>query len=235
MKQVTALRSNTHIRLRNACLSLFCLSIVIIGCQKGDNGTPGADGATGPQGPAGATGAKGDKGNKGDSGTANVFYSAWFQPAAFVKDTVFDIYRFHADQAAVSITQPVLDSGSVLVFGKLLGYSELIWPATQVSQMPIILTYVRGGTIVTDTWSALASPGNLRIMFVNDNNAYDGIVAQHFFRYIVIPGGVRVTSSANREKQGSTETNSTGQLKTINRKWSAMTYEEICQTLQIPE
>ncbi len=235
MKQVTPVRFTRHFPLRNICLFIFCFPIIFIGCQKGDNGTPGADGASGPQGPAGATGAKGDKGNKGDSGTANVFYSAWFQPAAFVKDTVFEIYRFHADQPTVSITQPILDSGSVLVFGKLLGYSELIWPASQVSQMPIILTYVLGANTVTDTWSALASPGNLRIMFVNDHNAYDGFVAQHLFRYIVIPGGVKVNSSANKEQQGNTETNSVGQLKTVNRNWSAMTYEEICQTLQIPE
>ena len=153
---------------------------------------------------------KGDVGPQGDPGTANVIYSEWFTPNAYKKDTVFGIWGFKYDKAAPAFTQQVLDSGTVITFAKLLGYNPLVWPANQVSQMPVSITYMQAG-LQNDTWSALATPGNLRIRFVNDNNIYTSIATNHKFRYIVIPGGE------------------------LTGRQAPLTYSEICKKYQIPE
>lgn len=150
------------------------------------------------------------KGDDGEPGTANVKYSEWFTPAPYKKDTIFGIWGFNYIQDAPAITEDILQKGTVLTFGKLLGYNGLIWPANQVGQLPINLTYNQAG-VTTDTWSAGLSPGKIKIRFVNDRNTYTTIATQHQFRYIVIPGGV----TAGR-----------GQV---------MSYEEVCKTYNIPE
>jgi hypothetical protein len=150
------------------------------------------------------------KGDTGPAGTANVSFSPWFKPDVYKKDTVFGIWGFKYDYAAPAITQNIIDSGTVLVFGKLLGYNGLIWPVGQVGQLPITLTYVSAGT-TTDTWSALVTAGNLRIRFVNDKNTYNTISNAHLFRFVVIPGGVPV-----------------------NGRMARLSYEEICNKYSIP-
>ncbi|MCW3119406.1 MAG: hypothetical protein JWM28_3488 [Chitinophagaceae bacterium] len=181
---------------------LFVLCSVILltvgSCKKGDIGPQGT---TGPQGPAGPQGA---------IGTANVIYSDWFTPAVYTKDTIFGIWGFNYNQAATAITQQVLDSGAVLTFGKLHGYNPGIWPAGQVAQLPVNLTYIVGSTM-TDTWSALATVGNLKIRFVNDLNFYNSISTSHQFRFIVVPSGI---PGARMEQ---------------------LTYQEICKKYSIPE
>ncbi len=218
-------------RLRNFILLFLSLSLFMAGCQKGDNGTPGADGPAGPAGPAGPQGVK------GDSGTANVYYSDWFTPSPYTKDTVFNLYHFYFNQPAASITQKVIDSGSVLVYGKLDGYNTAIWPTAQVSVLPIIVQYKFSSTGITysDTWSSFLTAGNLQIDFVDADNYYSSISTSHMFRYIVIPGGVKVTSAAKVEKQGSTETNTAGTGISTVRDWKRMSYQEVCEALNIPE
>ncbi|NII29254.1 hypothetical protein HB364_29515 [Pseudoflavitalea sp. X16] len=153
---------------------------------------------------------KGDTGPAGPPGTANVTYSEWFTPNPYIKDTVFGVWGFKYNKSAPAITQQVLDSGTVLTFGKLLGYSISIWPANVVQQLPIQLTY-NVGNVTTDTWSARLTPGNLQIRFVNDRNTYTSIATLHQFRYIIIPGGTKGARVAQR------------------------TYEEICREYHIPE
>jgi hypothetical protein len=147
---------------------------------------------------------------KGDTGTANVQYSPWFKPDVYKKDTVFGTWGFRYDHPVPAITQNIIDTGTVLVFAKLLGYNSLIWPLNQVAQMPITLTYQSGG-VTNDTWTASVSPGNLRIRFVNDRNIYNTIANQHQFRYIIIPGGVPV-----------------------NGRVAQLSYEEVCNKYNIP-
>ena len=167
--------------------TILLLIILFTCCKKGD---------TGPQGPA---------------GTANVIYSDWFTATAYVKDTVFGIWGFNYNKTVPEITQQILDSGSVFTFGKLVGYSTLLWPSNQVGQLPINLTYVSSGITMTDTWSGLATPGKLRIRFVNDKNYWTGIANNHQFRYIIIPGG----------KKGARQ--------------AKLSYEEICAMYNIPQ
>ena len=170
---------------------LFALGVILIlfSCTK-----QGPTGATGPQGPQGPAGSPGVAGPKGDTGTANVMYSDWFTPDTYTKDTVFGTYHFYYDKPDSAITQEILDSGIVLTYGKLDGYTSLIWPTNQVSLMPITLVYRIGATIYTDSWSALATVGNLRIQFTNDKNYYNSVSPDHQFRYIIIPGGVKAFS-----------------------------------------
>ena len=199
----------------------------IVSCQKGD---------TGPAGATGTTGATGAAGPQGPTGSANVIYSDWFTPDTYVKDTVYGTWGFYYDSAVAAITQPILDSGTVITFGKLDGYVTSIWPTNQVEALPIVITYMDGATADIDTWSALLTPGNLRIQLQSSLNAYGGISNAHQFRYVIIPGGVKtnasvqpgvVTSNGKRLDQGS--------VNAVVQNYKNMSYADICQHLNIPE
>lgn len=177
---------------------------------------------------------KGHDGPAGPAGTANVIYSTWFTPGAYKKDTVFGSYGFNYDNAAPAITQNILDSGTVITFGKLDGYNPAIWPAAQVSALPISITYMSGSTPNIDTWSALVTPGNLRIRLVSSLNAYASISNAHQFRYIVIPGAVKTNAASPDQKEGSVETNAVG-VHSSSSGYSQMSYHEICAMFNIPE
>jgi hypothetical protein len=153
---------------------------------------------------------KGDTGPQGADGNANVIYSNWYTPATYQKDTIFGIWGFHHTQSAPLITQSILDSGAVLVFGKMSGYNPAVWPANRVGQLPIMINYMQGGLQV-DTWQAYASPGNLKIRFTNDHNIYTTIANQHQFRYIIVPAN------------------------TFSGRVRQMSYEEVCSVYNIPE
>jgi hypothetical protein len=175
--------------MKKYMLPAACIVVVlfiIAGCKKGD---------TGPQGP---------------EGNANVIYSNWFTPATYKKDTVFGIWGFSYTMAVPAITQPILDSGAVLVFAKMHGYNPAVWPNGQVGQLPITINYIQGGLQV-DTWQGYATPGNLKVRFTNDHNIYTAIANTHQFRYIIIPGG----TASGRMRQ--------------------LSYEEICRMYNITE
>jgi hypothetical protein len=174
-----------------------------------------ACGSTGSVGPQGAQGIQGTAGQQGVAGSANVIYSAWFTPNVWTEDTVFSLFNFNWNQAAPAITQPILDSGVVLVYGKLNGYVTTIWPHDQVGLLPITLMYSSSGTTYIDTWSAIVTLGNVRINLVDNNNAYGGISNAHSFRYVIIPGGM---ASADRVKR-----------------LPKMTYEQVAQLFNIPQ
>jgi hypothetical protein len=192
------------------------LSLLIVSCKKGDTGPAGVAGATGPGGPTGPT---------GPVGTANVIYSGWFTPATYTKDTIFGIYGFNYTKATTDITQGVLDSGTVITFGKLNGYVPVVWPTNLVGQLPISIDYLIGAATNIDTWSASLSVGNLKIRLVSSTNAYNLISNAHQFRYIIIPGGIKSTVAS--VKLGLVNGNASSLLQ--------MSYAEICQRLGVPE
>jgi hypothetical protein len=171
-------------------LLLLSAAVMILAASCGKDGAVGPQGPIGATGPAGPTGAAGATGPSGPAGTANVLYSAWTTPAAYTKTTVFGTFHLSANIAATGITQAILDNGTVIVYGKLDGYTTTIWPASQVSALPIVIIYQLGTTTYTDTWSALVTLGNIEIDFVNDLNYYSSISNAHQFRYIIIPGAV---------------------------------------------
>jgi hypothetical protein len=204
-------------RIQTFGLLLLATALCTVSCKKGDTGPAGAAGPAGAQGPA---------------GSPNVIYSSWFTPDTYIKDTVFGIWGFYYDKATTDITQKTADSGVVIVYAKLLGYNPLVWPVTQVGQLPITLTYVQG-TTMSDTWSGRATAGNLRIRFFNDHNYYTSISNAHQFRYIVIPGGVKSTVAS--AKPGlKTGRGSQAEVEAVAANYKQMSYEEVCQRLNIP-
>jgi hypothetical protein len=211
--------------------SLLPFLLLLFGAMSCQKGTDGPAGQTGPGGPAGAAG---PIGATGPAGTANVMYSDWFMPPSYTKDTVYGIYGFYYNKAASGITQSIIDSGTVITFGNLNGYGG-IWPINQVSVLPIIVNYKLSTTFTTDTWSALTTPGNLKIQMVNDKNSYNNnISAGPLFRYIIIPGGVHTSASSPTRKDDGVETNNAGE-KTRLIDYSQMDYQQICALFKIPE
>jgi hypothetical protein len=210
------MKSTTHCQLHTSLFSIVIVSLSMLlftqACKKGDTG------------PAGAA---------GPAGTANVIYSTWFTPAAYTKDTVFGIWGFNYNKATADITQQILDSGAVITYAKLLGYNPTVWPAAQVAPLPIQLTYVSGSTM-TDTWSALATPGNLRIKFVNDKNFYTTIATMHQFRYVIIPGGKKTPNAASPGNK-TVQAETTPEIQAVIRDHKKMSYAEVCRKLGIPE
>ena len=199
--------------------TVIVLSLFAVSCKKGDTG------------PAGAT---------GPVGSANVIYSAWFTPATYKKDTVFGAYGFNYDKATTDITQSIVDSGTVITFGKLDGYNPAIWPTQQVSALPIAITYLVGANPNIDTWSALVTAGNLRIRLVSSLNQYGSISNAHQFRYIVIPGGVKSTASLKPGEVISGNGNAlnmagNNSLNDVILHHQTMGYSEICHALGVPE
>jgi hypothetical protein len=136
---------------------------------------------------------------QGPAGSANVEYTPWFTPSSYTKDTIFGSYGFYADEAVPAITQAIADNGTVLTYGKLDGYTTSIWPTNQVALMPITITYMDGSSANLDTWSALITPGNVRIELISSANAYNVISNLHQFRCIVIPGGVSIPAGIGFE------------------------------------
>jgi len=210
-------------------LAVIVLGPFLVSCKKGD---------TGPAGPAGAPGAE------GPAGSANVIYSAWFTPSPWTKDTIFNIYGFNFSKTTTDISQAILDSGTVITFGKLEGYNPLIWPTGQVSQLPIVLNYrfSPGGTTYTDTWSALATLNKIKIRFVDDQNYYGSIATSHQFRYIVIPGGQKATTAAatgagvlSRNGRTMDAAAYNASVREVARSYQQMSYAEICDRLGVPQ
>jgi hypothetical protein len=185
-------------RINTLFLLLTVAALFVSSCGK--NGAPGPQGPagpTGPTGPTGATGPGGSNGATGATGTANVIYSAWVTPTTYTKDTVFNTYHFYTNITATKITQNILDQGTVIVYGKLDGYTSAIWPTAQISALPIVVTYQEGSNTYTDTWSSLVTLGNVQIDFVDNLNLYNGISNAHQFRYVIIPGAVLTAALKN--------------------------------------
>jgi len=130
-------------------------------------------------------------------GTANVTYSDWITPSTYKKDTIFGTFHFDATITASAITQAILDKGSVLVYAKLDGYNPVIWPTNQVSNLPIVITYMSGTTANIDTWSDNVTLGSIQIDLASSLNAYGSISNAHQFRYVIIPGGVHTLGAVN--------------------------------------
>ncbi|HEY8398337.1 MAG TPA: hypothetical protein VIK80_10370 [Flavihumibacter sp.] len=152
---------------------LFAI-ISVVACSKGKEGPVGPQGPQGPQGPI---------------GTANVIYSDWFKPNTYTATTAFGTRYLSYEQNAPAITEDILNTGTVIVFGKLHGYNENIWPRQQISAMPITIMFMQANVMNIDNWTALVTVGKITIRLVNSTNTYITINNSHEFRYVIIPGG----------------------------------------------
>ena len=121
--------------------------------------------------------------------------SDWFIASGFTLTTGFgDIKLLDHDHAAPEISQDIIDTGVVLVYGNLRGYTTTIWPFNRVALLPITLTYNVSPADI-DTWTAILSAGNINIRFINNNNKYNSVASVHRFLYVVIPS---TSSSSGR-------------------------------------
>lgn len=167
-------------------------------------------------------------------------YGDWFTATPWVKDTVFNVWHFDYVKSYAEITQNILDSGTVITFGKLLGYNPSIWPTGQVGQMPISLTY-QSGSVMTDTWSSNIALGQVTIDFANDKNYWSSIATSHQFRVVIIPGGKHVAASAadatvyTRTGRAIDAATYDANIESVAKGWKQMSYEEICDRLGIPQ
>lgn len=152
-------------------------------------------GDAGPAGPQGPEGPEGPEGAQGPVGSPNVIYSDWFTPQSWPSSEAFGRTVFSHEESVPAITQEILDSGLVLVYGKLNGYASSIWPTDRISQLPITVQYEQGGSQI-DVWSANLHPDILEITFTNNVDTYANISSNHQFRYVIVPGGTPVESAA---------------------------------------
>ncbi|MBZ4192669.1 collagen-like protein [Niabella beijingensis] len=196
---------------------VIAATVFITACKKGD---------AGPQGPKGDAGEQGIKGDKGATGTANVTYSDWFVPSSYTILTSYGIKHFYYNKAVPQLTDQLLKTGTVLVYARLEGYVTSIWPSGQMAQLPVAVVWQSGGTSFTDTWSAFCTKGNIKIDMANSGNYYSAIPPAHSFRYIIIPGGVRISATGKKQIIIDRFAYSEEQLK-------AMPYDQVVRILNI--
>jgi hypothetical protein len=170
--------------------------LVMINCEgpEGPTGPEGPQGEQGPVGPAGPEGPPGEDGEDGEDGNANVLYSDWFTPThdggGWEQVEGFgDMLTIYFDYSTADISQEILDTGTILVYGNLRGYNNSIWDDDEISSLPITVMYTIGGVTNIDNWDFRATPGNLRMTIQNSENTYTAntISVSHRFRYVIIP------------------------------------------------
>jgi hypothetical protein len=166
---------------------------------------------TGPAGPAGANGAA------GATGTANVIYSQWIGFDIANWSAVVTEYgktmRIYTDSTN-AITQKVVDSAAVLVYFKSAGNS-------QTAQLP--MNFYGLTAFVNQYIGFRVTKNALQIILYNidDNNdpgTFTGTPSTNAYRYIIIPGGIPLSGA-----------------KKTNAELKAMTYQQVCNYLNITE
>jgi hypothetical protein len=210
---------------RSLYLALFAFVFILASCTKegpegpigpqGPQGTPGVSGGTGLTGATGATGPAGPQGPvgpTGPAGTANVIYSAWFSPAAWVPATGFNDFTF--DKTAPSLTQAVIDNGAVLSYAKITGETTVRPLSTTINTgVTGIATYgFNLPAINTIRYSVTRVAGGTYVPLITDQ-----------FRYVIIPGAV----AGGRMATGAARGYSLEQLR-------QMSYEQVIALFNIP-
>lgn len=205
-------------------LSVLAFCFIVASCTKegpegpvgpqGPQGAPGptSTGATGPAGPTGATGPAGPTGPQGPAGTANVIYSAWFSPTAWLPATGFNDFSF--DRAAPSLTQAAIDNGAVLGYVKITGTTAV---------RPLETTVNTGLTGTATYGFNLPAVNTIRFTVTRETGGTYTPLITDSFRYVIIPGAV----SGGRMISGPAAGRSIKQLK-------EMTYEQVMQLLNVP-
>jgi len=144
------------------------------------------EGPEGPVGPQGTTGAQGDQGPQGiqgpqgEPGTANVIYSAWFNPTTWLTVSFDGKTNQYFDIAAPDLTSEMLDSAVVMVYADIIGDNA----ANGIRALPTYLT----GIDAFIYFGASVSSIRIWAYSLNDNLA-PGLSTSNRFRYVIIPGG----------------------------------------------
>lgn len=181
-------------------VSLVSVLLASSGCDlvRGPEGPAGAQGEVGPAGPAGEQGAPGENGRdgadgmNGEDGDAGILYSDWFDPKSWTSADRFGVTVFSHEVSVPELDADIIDTGVVLVYGKLEFYLESFWPSGQVGQLPIDVDYEATGIRYVDSWDYRAEVGTLTLEFSNNENLYTFLEAGNSFRYVLIPGGTQL-------------------------------------------
>ncbi|MBC7948292.1 MAG: hypothetical protein H7Y42_10465 [Chitinophagaceae bacterium] len=212
-------------KLRLLSLSFLAITFLSVSCTK--EGPEGPVGATGPQGPPGSTGAAGAAGAAGapgPAGTANVIYSTWVASVAadwvlgFVAPNNYNVERVY-NRTAPGITQPILDQGVVLAFGK----NFTIGAATILPNVQL-LPYRE--SFNGQSYSFVLDVGKIVFTYDPDGTAPVRPVTQLAgisYRYVIIPGGV----AGGRLTSGPAKGMTIAELKQLS-------YEEVARMFRIP-
>ena len=219
-------------KLRLLSLSLLSIILLAVSCTK--EGPEGPVGATGPQGPpgtpgsVGAPGAPGAAGPQGPPGTANVIYSAWiaspttFGVAGWFDTTITTIGTVsRANFPAPSMTQAILDQGATLVY-----HTFAPTPPPTGGANAQALPYnvgIGGGNFVEVNYRPAVGRVIVFLHNVLPGTGGFGFLAGHYFRYVIIPGGV----AGGRMTSGPASGYTIEQLK-------AMSYDDIVRKFNIP-
>ena len=189
----------------NLILFVTMVTLSTLSCAK--DGATGPAGVSGPAGPAGGTGSAGPAGAPGATGSANVIYSDWFNfKLSDYKDTLMLHFQQHALRAikpAPSLTASHLSSAVILSYMAHKPLTSQNWFVSlpyifdndegnfQVSFTPqtgkFIYHWIIDGGIEDYT-----KPGS------DPNKWFEGeelAPADLYFRYVIIPGGVKATSN----------------------------------------
>jgi hypothetical protein len=231
----TNLTAKTSVMRKLRTHSLFFLAILIIGVGCTKEGPEGPVGATGPQGPAGTTGAPGANGApgatgpQGPPGTANVIYSGWiaspttFSAAGWMDTTITTIGTVsRANFAAPSMTQAILDQGLTLVYHTFAAPPAVPTGGANAQALPYNVG-IGGGNFVEVNYRPAVGRVIVYLHNVLPGTGGFGFLAGHFFRYIIIPGGV----SGGRMMSGPAAGYTKSELE-------AMSYEQIIRRFNIP-
>ena len=219
-------------KLRLLSLSFLAIAFIASSCTK--EGPEGPVGAQGPQGPPGtpgangANGAAGPAGPQGPPGTANVIYSGWiaspttFSVAGWMDTLITTIGTVsRANFPAPSMTQAVLDQGLTMVYHT---FSATGTPTggTNAQSLPYNVG-IGGGNFVEVNYRPAVGRVIVFLHNVLPGTGGFGFLAGHYFRYIIIPGGV----SGGRMIAGAAAGYSIDELKKL-------TYDQVLAKFNIP-
>ncbi len=167
------------------CIFVLALTFIIASCTK--EGPAGATGPAGPAGPqgaagsAGAAGAPGAPGAPGTVGTANVIYSDWL-------DVTFegaDSTGWSAQIDATQLVDSILNKGDVKVYFNAGSDST---DSQVVMTLPIYEPFLLGAII-----NPYFTTQSITLLSTTDVSSFTDNGNHYFqFRYILIPGGVKV-------------------------------------------
>jgi ABC-type amino acid transport substrate-binding protein len=219
-------------KLRSLSISLVLLALLVISCTKegpeGPLGAIGAQGISGATGATGAAGATGATGAQGPPGTANVIYSGWLaSPTTFTAAGWFDTTMSpiglvsRANFIAPSMTQAILDQGLTMVYHTFSAASptgganaQTLPYSTTVNLPPLQYIQINYRPAV----------GRVIVFIKNLTSTTSfGLLGGHYFRYIIVPGGI----AGGRMMSGPATGYTIEQLQ-------AMSYEQALRKFNIP-
>lgn len=195
----------------------------------GPQGAQGVIGPTGPVGPQGPQGIQGPQGPQGPAGqNAQVIYSNWiaspttFGAAGWFDTTISTIGQVsRANLPAPSVTQAILTQGLTLMYHTFssTGTAGL---ATTANAQPLPFSAKAGTDIIEINYRPAIGRMIVFIKNLSTTTGY-GVLTNHFFRYVLIPGLV----SGGRFTSGPAAGYSVDQVK-------AMSYEQVAALFSIP-